>query len=149
MNAAPPRIIRPLEPGIVCMDIERMIAYYTGILGLRIAGDGPTAPELSARFGATPGGYRIVRLETPDGARVKLVQPAIPAERRSPVKWVQERAGIAYLTFVVSDIEGVVEWLREHGVRMVSESIVEIRPGIRAIYTLDPEDNYVEFIEYV
>lgn len=149
MNTSPPHILKPVEPGIVCLDIERMLAYYTQVLGLHVVGDAPTAPELSARFGASPEGYRIIRLESPEGFRVKLLQPVIPAEPRTPTDWVQQRAGLAYLTFVVSDLDGVVAWLQEHGVRMVGKSIVEIRAGIRAIYTRDPEDNYLEFIEYV
>jgi catechol 2,3-dioxygenase-like lactoylglutathione lyase family enzyme len=152
MSSAPPEIVKTVEPGIVCFDIERMLRYYTEVLGLRIVSDARTPPELSGRFGATPQGYRIVRLETSLGYRVKLVQPAIAPERRDPGKWVMERAGIAYLTFVVADLAGVVARLRRLGVRMVSgasDAIAEIRPGIRAAFTLDPEDNYLEFIEYV
>ena len=149
MTSPPPEIVKPVEPGIVCSDIEQMLRYYTEVLGLRVVSDAATPPELSGRFGATPGGYRIVRLETSLGYRVKLVQPAIAPERRAPGKWVMERAGIAYLTFVVTDLTGVVARLRELGVRIVGESIVEIRPGILAVYTLDPEQNFVEFIEYV
>src|SRR4051812_16240895 len=120
MSANPPDIVKPVEPGIVCSDIKLMLRFYVEVLGLRVVGDAPTEPELSARFGATPEGYRIVRLESSHGYRVKLVQPVLPPEPREPGKWVQERAGIAYLTFVVTDLDGVVLRLRELGVRIVS-----------------------------
>jgi catechol 2,3-dioxygenase-like lactoylglutathione lyase family enzyme len=149
MSSAEPGIVKPVEPGIVCSDIEGMLRYYTEVLGLRVVSDAATPPELSALFGATPEGYRIVRLETAQGYRVKLIRPAIAPERRAAGEWVMERAGIGYLTFVVSDLPGVAARLRGLGVRMVSGDIVEIRPGIRAVFTLDPEDNYLEFIEYV
>jgi catechol 2,3-dioxygenase-like lactoylglutathione lyase family enzyme len=142
-------LLRPLEPGIVCTDLDRMLHHYTDILGLHIVSDLPTDPELSTRFRATPDGYRIVRLETPEGYRIKLVQPAIPPCRHPHGEWVFQNAGIAYLTFVVTGIDAIVDRLRALGVPVVSESIVEIRPGIRAVYTLDPEGNYLEFIEYV
>ena len=69
----------------MCNNIEAMLQFYTGVLGLKLVGDAKTTPELSARFGATPHGYRIVRLQTPYGERIKLVQPnrdaANPAAR--------------------------------------------------------------------
>ena len=102
---------------------------------------------MSTKFGATPNGYRIVRLQTTLGQRIKLVQPKMQPARNPLPKWVYQRQGIAYLTFVVGDVEEVVKRLKEHGVRMVSQEVVEIRSGILAIYTLDPEDNYLEFVE--
>ena len=138
----------PLEPGIVCVDLERMVDFYTKVLGLTLVGDAETAPELSARFRAAPTGYRIIRLTTPLGQKLKFVQPKIPVIRNTLPEWVFQRQGIAYLTFVVANIQEVVARLREHGVRLVSEEVVEVRKGILAIYTLDPEDNYIEFVEF-
>lgn len=68
-------MMAPLEPGIVCSDIEQMLKFYVGILGLNMVADANTEPEMSKRFGAAPYGYRIVRLQTPYGERIKLVQP--------------------------------------------------------------------------
>jgi lactoylglutathione lyase len=142
------REVAPIEPGIVCIDIERMIRFYSGVLGLQLINDAETTPEMSTKFRTTPDGYRIVRLQTALGQKVKLVQPKVPPARNPLPQWVYQRQGIAYLTFVVADVEEVVARLMAHGVRMVSEGIVEIRKGILAIYTLDPEDNYVEFVEF-
>ena len=69
----------PLEPGIVCINIDRMLKYYVDVLGLKLVADAKTPPELSKKFGATPYGYRIVRLQTPYGERIK----AGPAESES------------------------------------------------------------------
>ena len=59
-----------------------------------------------------------------------------------------ERQGFAYLTFVITDMSEVVKRLKEHGVKMVSPEPVEVRKGVFALYTLDPEGNFVEFVEY-
>ena len=140
--------IAPVEPGIVCIDIERMIRFYSQVLGLRVINDAETSAEMSTKFGTTPDGYRIVRLQTERGQRIKLVQPKVSPPQNPLPGWVYQRQGIVYLTFVVADLEEVVSQLKVRGVRTVSEAPVEIRKGILAIYTLDPEDNYVEFIEY-
>lgn len=140
----------PLEPGIVCNDIDRMLKFYVGVLGLKLVADAKTTPELSTRFGATPHGYRIVRLQTPYGERIKLVQPNQDPPKPNPVpQWVYERHGFAYLTFVITDMDGVVKRLKEHGVRLFGGGEkVEVRPGVFALYSLDPEGNFVEFVEY-
>lgn len=139
----------PLEPGIVCNDIDRMLKFYVGVLGLKLVADAKTTPELSTRFGATPYGYRIVRLQTPYGERIKLVQPNQDPPKPNPVpKWVYERHGFAYLTFVIADMKEVVKRLKENGVKLLVDDPVEVRPGVFALYSLDPEGNYVEFVEY-
>ncbi len=139
----------PLEPGIVCNDLDRMLKFYVGVLGLKLVADANTTPELSTRFHATPHGYRIVRLQTPYGERIKLVQPNKDAPKPNPVpEWVYQRHGFAYLTFVITDMKDVVKRLKDNGVKLVAEEPVEVRPGVFALYSLDPEGNYVEFVEY-
>jgi len=139
----------PLEPGIVCSDIERMLKFYVGVLGLSLAADAGADPEKSKDLGATPHGYRIVRLQTPYGERIKLVQPNKQSPNPNPApEWIYERHGLAYLTFVIEGINEVVRHLKESGVKLIGEEPVEVRKGVFAIYSQDPEGNYIEFVEY-
>jgi lactoylglutathione lyase len=139
----------PLEPGIVCHDIEQMLKFYVGVLGLSLVADAGAAPEKSRDLGATPHGYRIVRLQTPYGERIKLVQPSKQPPKPNPVpEWVYERHGFTYLTFVIEGINGVVRHLKECGVKLIGTEPVEVRKGVFAIYSQDPEGNYLEFVEY-
>ena len=143
------RMVAPLEPGIVCIDIDRMLDFYTGVLGLRFATDAEAAPEMSTRFGTGPNGFRIIRLQTPYGERIKLIQPKkIVLTKREDPEWVFERQGIAYITFIIADVEEVTSRLKKHGVDLVREAPVEIRQGIHAIFVRDPEGNFLEFVEY-
>ncbi|MBV8894284.1 MAG: hypothetical protein JO266_20310, partial [Acidobacteria bacterium] len=68
------RMVAPLEPGIVCIDIDRMFAFYTEVLGLKFATDAEATAEMSTKFGTGPHGFRIIRLQTPYGERIKLIQ---------------------------------------------------------------------------
>jgi hypothetical protein len=62
--------------------------------------------------------------------------------------WVFERQGITYITFIIADVQDVVTRLKKHRVDLVSRGPVEIRKGIHAIFSHDPEGNFLEFVEY-
>ena len=129
------KMTAPLEPGIVCNDIEQMLKFYVGILGLTLVSDADTTPEMSRRLGGTPHGYRIVRLQTPYGERIKLVQPARQPPKPNPVpEWLYERHGLAYLTFVIQGISGVAKHLKEQGAKLISPEPTEVRKGVFALY---------------
>ncbi len=142
------KMVAPLEPGIVVIDMDRMLKFYTEVLGLKLVADAQTAPEMSTKFRATPHGYRIVRLQTPYGERIKLAQPKVPPVQNPVPEWVYERQGIAYFTFIVDDLKPILARLKANGVRLVSDEPVEVRKGVLAQFLLDPEGNYVEFVEY-
>ncbi len=139
----------PLEFGISVINMDLMIKFFTEILGLKIVGDNSVPAELSARTGATPHGYRIVRLQTPYGERIKLAQAGLPPKQGEGVSHVMARQGLAYLTFVIEDLDGMIKRLKDHGVRLLSGGEkVEVRQGVYAIYSIDPEGNFIEFVEY-
>lgn len=140
------KIVSPIEPAIVCADMDRMVAFYTEIFGFTVFSDARTSPELSARFGATPAGYRIVRLDTPVG-KLKLVQPGDAPDSPATPEWVMGRRGLGYITFVIADLDALLARLREFSVRLISPEPVAVRPGVRAIFTLDVEGNFIEFLQ--
>jgi len=55
------RMVSPLEPGIVCVDIDRMLGFYNEVLGLKFVTDAEASPEMSSKFGAAPAGFRSAR----------------------------------------------------------------------------------------
>src|ERR1700728_3111806 len=102
------KMVSPLEPGIVCVDMDRMLDFYTGVLGLKFVSDAEATATMSTEFGASPNGFRIIRLQTPYGERIKLVQPRKTLPEPGPIpEWVFEGQGIAYLTFVIVDVHEV------------------------------------------
>ncbi len=142
------KMVAPLEAGIICIDIDRMLDFYTNVLGLKLVADAQTSPEMSTKLGATPDGYRIVRLQTPNGERIKLVQAKRLPKKNQDLKWVFDRQGLAFITFIVADYKEVAARLKEHGVPLVSPEPVEVRKGLTAFMARDPEGNFVEFVEY-
>ncbi|HWY58779.1 MAG TPA: VOC family protein [Terriglobales bacterium] len=143
------RMATPIEPGIVCIDLDRMLQFYTEVLGLKFATDAEASAEMSTEFGTGPHGFRIIRLQTPYGERIKLIQPKRTVLKQNPVsQWVFERQGITYITFVIVDVEEVTLRLKTFGVELMSKEPVPIRQGITAIFAKDPEGNFLEFVEY-
>jgi lactoylglutathione lyase len=143
------KMVAPLEPGIVCIDIDRMLQFYTEVVGLKFATDAEASAEMSTEFGTGPHGFRIIRLQTPYGERIKLIQPKKTVLQQNPVPdWVFERQGITYITFVIAQVQEVALRLEKFGVDVMSKGPVEIRKGITAIFAKDPEGNFLEFVEY-
>jgi lactoylglutathione lyase len=143
------KMLAPLEPGIVCVDIDRMLKFYTDVLGLQFATNATASAEMSTRFGTGPDGFRIIRLQTSYGERIKLIQPRNMTLTPGPVPdWVFARQGITYLTFIVADVHEVSERLKKYAVKRMSAEPVEIRQGITAIFVCDPEGNFLEFVQY-
>lgn len=143
------KMATPLEVGIVCADLDRMLGFYTNVLGLKVVADAEASPEMSSKFGATPNGFRIVRLQTPYGERIKLVQTKnVTSSQAINSKYVFERQGTAYITFVIVDMKDVENRLKTQGTKLMSEESVEIRKGVIALFARDPEGNFIEFVEY-
>ena len=138
----------PLELGISTIHMSRMVNFYTEVLGLRLVADNEVTAEMSRRTGATSEGYRIVRLQTPYGERIKLVQAGSPPKQADSPAYVFGRQGFAYLTFVIADLDGMIKRPKDYKVKLLSNGEkVEVRPGVFAIYAIDPEGNSIELVE--
>jgi lactoylglutathione lyase len=112
-----------------------MLGFYTEVLGLKFVSDAEASSEMSAKFGTWPHGFRIIRLQTPYGERIKLVQPKQTVLQPSRIpEWIFEGQGIASITFVIADVKEVTVRLKKYGVKLMSQESVEIREGITAIF---------------
>jgi catechol 2,3-dioxygenase-like lactoylglutathione lyase family enzyme len=139
----------PLEVGLVTRNIDKMLPFYRDVLGFKFISDVNTPPELSTKTGATRSGYRIIRLQTPLGERIKLVQPGRNGGEPGATLHAMGRSGFEYLTFIVSDMKGTLERLKAAKTPLLSNGeAVEVRPGVHAIYSRDPEGNFVEFVQF-
>ena len=139
----------PLEMGICIGDPERMIGFYQNVLGFELISDLEVPPEKSGPAGFSRGGYRIIRLQTSRGERIKLVHPTSEPEDRSTGGEVLSRKGNVYLTFIVEDLKTTVARIRSSGAPVRTEGeIVEVREGVFLSILDDPEGNHLEFVEY-
>lgn len=143
------KVSAPFEPAICVADFEKCLAFYRDVLGMRVFAidDIPASPSAAARL--TPDGYRIARVETSGGDRLKIVCPKVPPQARPASEYAMQRSGFSYLTFIVPDLRDVMRRVRDAGAEVVTgPEPVAFRPGIvELFFVLDPEGNRLEFVE--
>lgn len=143
------KMVAPMEVAISVKDMDKMLQFYTEVLGLKKFADNEVPPEMTTRVGQTRHGLRVVRLLTPYGEMVRLIQTGNPPQPKGVPQYIFDRHGLIYVSFLVADLDGVLKRLRENSVELVSgDHKIEVRPGVFVVYALDPEGNYVEFLEY-
>ena len=142
--------ISPMEVGLPVLDLERMLAFYTQVLGCREVRRADIAPQLSRGLTTSAAGYVNVWLETPNGEVIKLMHPSVPAEQAPRVEYLTERTGIAYLTFYCSQLDEVLALAQRHGAHLRSDrQLTGGEIGVKLCFFDDPEGNVIELVEPV
>lgn len=143
------KVSAPFEPALCVRDLDRCLTFYRDVLGMHVVAIDEIAPAQSERAHLTPGGYRIARLDTQGGDRLKLVAPALVPASGGARDYAMERAGFAYLTFIVPDVRAVVDAVLKSGASVITgPQPVAFRPGVvELVFVSDPEGNLLEFVQ--
>ena len=142
-------MLAPMELGIAVRDPQRMIEFYRDVLGCAFVSDVTVPADKAAANGLAEEPCTVVRMQTPQGERLKFLAPATPPDKDAHPRWLLERAGFAYLTFIVGDLDARLARLRAANVEIMSnDPPVVNRPGIRVVFFRDPEGNALELVEY-
>lgn len=157
------RIPRRLSGGRACIsirgldhvsvssgDIERSIAFYSGLLGIPVMQSGEAeGPEVREITGLPDAKIRFADLDLGDGRILELLEfvrpagPALRAELHHP--------GSGHLSLRTGSADDVHAALVEAGVAVLSKPVELSEPapwnGARCFYTVDPDGFTVEIIE--
>ncbi|GAB5470520.1 MAG: hypothetical protein Kilf2KO_35500 [Rhodospirillales bacterium] len=142
------KMVAPLEVGLCCSDLDRLLPFYRDVLGFDHVGTVEVPLASAAKTGLTLGPYRVARLQTPYGERIKLLEPAEPPRAPDPAEQILVRRTNSYVTFVIEDLDGMIARLRDAGARFVGGGKTEVRPGLFVVFVRDPEGNVLEFVRY-
>ena len=139
---------------IVVADMERSLAFYVGLLGMRVTFEADLEgkwieavsglPHVSARcvFCQPPGG----------GARFELLQYRTPPGVALADESVANTLGLRHVALEVDDLDGLRARLTAAGVSFVSGPVAVPFPiaGVRKrlCYARDPDGALVELAEY-
>ncbi|WP_195891510.1 VOC family protein [Luminiphilus syltensis] len=145
-----PTIVKPIELGIVVGDLATSVPFYRDLLGLAPERDITISAEIGERTGVAANGFSISRLTAPCGAVVKLLErqglPSAPGQLHDEIC---ARATQSFLTLVIDDLDGIIKKLQEAGVKARSDpAIVDVRPGMRLAFIVDPDGYPIELVEY-
>jgi len=139
----------PLEVGIAVRDLPLMRRFYEQVLGFAFVSEVAVPPAAATQAAMHQHGYTAVRLQTNRGERIKLLAPARPPAPAPAPEYILDKANASYLTFIVDDIQAVIDALAAAGVRLLTgPQRVEVRPGTWLAFCHDPEGNVLEIVQY-
>jgi catechol 2,3-dioxygenase-like lactoylglutathione lyase family enzyme len=140
--------VASMEVALVVEDIDGLLPFYIDVLGLELVSDITVPAAKSVPTGLSPHGYRIVRLETNLGDRIKLASPLTAPAREPTREYALSQANAAYVTFLIDNLTDVQARLARSTAQLRSNGIVEVRPGVRLLLVTDPAGNFLEFVQY-
>ena len=144
------KMTAPLEVGLVVRDLPSMMAFYQAAFGLTVVADVTVPAGKADEAALSAQAYRVVRMQTPWGERLKLLAPERPPEARpAQSRHILDRHDASYITFIVDDFEAVVASAIASGAQeMTGPGRLEVRPGTYLSFLRDPEGHIVEVVKY-
>lgn len=132
---------------ISTLDLDRLLEFYCGLLGLEVVSDG-TWPkgsvEMDTIVGLQDTSARCVFLKAANSF-VELFQYESPQPNKDFPAVRPCDPAITHLCFDVDDVMFEYDRLRAAGVEFLSEPQTAF--GLKTVYGKDPDGNYVEFLE--
>ncbi len=134
---------------IIVEDLDRMVKFYTGVLGLELKRDFEIeSEEFRTGIGIKDAKARGAHLMVPDSnVEIELFQ-FIDHQSAKEKTSIANMIGYRHMAFIVDDLEKAVEILKGNGVELFSEPITVNEPesvrGFRFVYFRDPEGNIIE-----
>lgn len=144
------RILGCDHTAIAVMNLDRSIAFYGGLLGLRVASRslnyGTEQDRLDDLVGCT---VDVVSLESAivGTPHVELLHYRMPTGRASESPIHANDVASARQTHKVDDLGTLVERLKAKGTTFVSPGIVMLKDGGKAAAVLDPDGHMILLVE--
>lgn len=144
------KMAAPMEVGLTVKDLARMRRFYCGAFGFSVISDVTVPAPKAHKAGLSTGAYRVVRLQTPWGERIKLLEPELPpSDMPAPSAHILDEHPSSYLTFIVGDLPVVMARAIAAGaVPITGDKPFEVRSGTFLTFLRDPEGHIVEIVEY-
>ena len=123
-----------IEIGLVTTNLDAMVGFYEGFLGLPHQGDLDFPGGTMRRYAIGNNVLKLVTLDEPPAA------PATPGGGPTA-------AGIRYYTLVVSNVTTAAEQVKAAGYEIAQE-LAEFAPvpGMGWMFVADPDGNWVELV---
>lgn len=130
-----------IDIAITCSNFDASLDFYHNKLGLEIVMDLEIPSDLATDVGLAPTGFRQVRLKA-GNTLIKLMDIQNPP----PTPTDDFTAGVRWLTFIVEDIQNVIDSLEQKGVEFLSEPI-SAPDAVGVACTKDPDGILIELVQ--
>ncbi len=121
-----------VEIGLVTTNLDAMIAFYEGFLGLEFQGEIEFAEGSQRRYVFGGSILKLVTYHTPPAA------PAVPGGGKT-------QAGLRYVTLGITGLRRAAELIEEAGYPIVEPPTeFEPVPGMGWMFIADPDGNAIE-----
>jgi catechol 2,3-dioxygenase-like lactoylglutathione lyase family enzyme len=139
--------------GITVADMDRSVAFYTGVLTFeKVADREVSGPAFDRLVGVTGARARVVTLRLGD-EYLELTDYLEPEGRTAPSDWRSNDRWFQHVAIIVRDMDSAFARLQAAGVRHASAGGPQTLPawnrnagGIRAFYFRDPDDHPLEIL---
>ena len=139
--------------GLTVSDMDRAVAFYTGVLTFEQVGDREVSGPAFERLVGLPGARaRVVTLRLGDEL-LELTDYLAPEGRPAPADWRSNDRWFQHVAIIVRDMDSAFARLQAAGVRHASAGGPQTLPswnrnagGIRAFYFRDPDDHPLEIL---
>ena len=132
--------------GLVVSDIEESEKFYTEVIGMVPAGSFELSPEWSEEAGAANGrpfGVKMFKMVDAKTATILKLAYFEDINPRPAASGVDSNAGVNYLTFNFTDLQGVVERLEKAGIEKLGWVK---REQYQLIFVRDPDGVFIELV---
>lgn len=141
---------------LVVKDLQRMVAFYQDLLGLRLTKRASISGQwIEALTGFEKVEADVAYLEPSTGAGMELIQYRTPVGSRLKGMGAPNTKGIRHVAFRVTDLDIVVASLKEANVDLLSDvqqvSAAQVDYADerkRIVYCRDPEGNLLELCAF-
>jgi catechol 2,3-dioxygenase-like lactoylglutathione lyase family enzyme len=152
--ARAPLVERVAAIGMVVSDMDRSVDFYAHVLTFEKVSDtevfGDAYEHLEGLFGLR---MRVVRMRLGDEF-IELTEYLTPQGRPIPVDSRSTDAWFQHIAIITSDMDRAYSELRENKVRHASTSpqmlpaYIKHAAGIRAFYFRDPDNHFLELLQF-
>jgi catechol 2,3-dioxygenase-like lactoylglutathione lyase family enzyme len=140
--------------GITVADLDRALAFYTGVLPFEVVFEteveGDAYEHLFGVFGMRA---RIARLRL-GAEEIELIDYLAPEGRPIPADSLSNDEWFQHIAIIVADMDAAYARLRQHDVQHAStgpQTLPDWNPnagGIKAFYFKDPDGHNLEILEF-
>jgi catechol 2,3-dioxygenase-like lactoylglutathione lyase family enzyme len=139
---------------ITVADLDRALAFYTGVLPFEKVAETEVAGEAYERlFGVFGLRARIARLRLGE-QEIELIDYLAPEGRPIPIDSRSNDEWFQHIAIIVRDMDQAYAHLRRHNVQHASsgpQTLPDWNPnagGIKAFYFKDPDGNHLEILQF-